>query len=650
MTLLSCLRSTTFFVGVLAALAQAPPLSAQAAPERAKGTPELLRALAQGGYVVYFRHGHTHWQEKIIEAAMQAESRHDLANCATQRNLDEIGRDDAKRIHQTLTAARIPAGKVLSSLYCRPAEYVALITGKTPVRTQWMSGLSSAETLKEFKREVATAPAPGTNTFLGGHGDRPFDLTGLIIQEGDALVFDPRNHRADDPAKFRPVAWIKPAEWAALAGISAALDTSAVTLGNVRVNATPQHDTSNLRAALPALAESQTLDRGAVSRQLHLARDNPARNVEVQFTPATQPGRVDAELMAASVKPWSLLAGLTNTSVAGGRRERVLLGGEHVNLWNRDHQLALLVSAEPGQNRADNASLAYRAPLPAVAGMLELKATHARDGGGTDADLAPITGAGRAKSVRYRQHLTPHGDYHHQASIAFEDREWSGPPVPLRSRPLSLGYSAHWEEEWMGWQFDARAVTNFSGGAGNDSASYALARPGARRDWSALRIDGEYLKVLTYDIRLIARARVQFSGDALIAGEQFALGTTLQPWGSAFGIWRRAPWLHPVGVRGLPERALAGDSGAQASFELWSRRLIGQDLRVGGFFDAGSVHRKNPLPGVTARANASSIGLGLHYQWRGNVALSMTAAHVLRGGGAVANHDGRVDVALILRY
>ena len=78
--------------------------------------------------------------------------------------------------------------------------------------------------------------------------------------------------------------------------------------------------------------------------------------------------------------------------------------------------------------------------------------------------------------------------------------------------------------------------------------------------------------------------------------------------------------------------------------------MAGQDLRVGGFFDAGTIRRKDPAPGVTSRANASSLGLALHYQLRGNLALSMSAAHVLRGGGVVANHDNRVDAALVIRY
>ena len=620
--------------------------------ERDRGTPELIRALAQGGYVIYFRHGHTHWQQKITESGMQVEDRHDLANCATQRNLDAIGRNAALGIHAALQAARIPIGKVLSSLYCRPAEYVGLITGRTPVRTQWLSGLSNAASLVEIKREVATAPAPGTNTFLGGHGDRPFNLTGLIIQEGDALVFDPRNHRADDPGHFKPVAWIKPAEWSQLTGSAPAAGIASFRVAGVTVSGARHHDTDNIRASLPALAEGQTIDPSALARTLQLARENPSKNIEPLLTPTAQASTADANIAVGDVKPLSLNAGLTNTRIAGGRRERLWLGGEHVNLWNRDHQAALQVSSAAGDwDRSGNTSFAYRAPLVGAGGMLGFTTTRARDGGGLDADLAPVTGAGRATGLYYRQHLTPLADYHHQVTLAIDDREWFGAGLArTRSRPLTLGYAAHWEEEWVGWKFGARLATNLNGGGGNDAASYAFARPGASTRWNALKLDGEWLRVLTYDIRLLLRGRAQFSGQALLPGEQFALGGTLQPWGSAFSVWRRAPWLDTGGVRGLPERAATGDSGAQATAELWSRRLGGVDLRAGSFVDLGTVRRHQPAAGVNGTARAASIGALLHYQLRGNVALSMHAAHVLRGADAVGRNAGSVGATLVMRY
>ncbi|MEO7403431.1 MAG: hypothetical protein ABIU95_07155, partial [Burkholderiales bacterium] len=190
---------------------------AQPAPARKQGTPELLEALALGGYVIYFRHGHTNWHEKLLDQVNAAEGRFDLNNCASQRNLDDIGRDDARRINAALRAASVAVGKVYGSRYCRPSEYARIITGVDPERVDWLTGLSTAESMARLREVIATVPADATNTILGGHGERPFDLTGLVISEGDALVFDPRAVDPGKPGHYPIVAWIKPQEWLDLA-------------------------------------------------------------------------------------------------------------------------------------------------------------------------------------------------------------------------------------------------------------------------------------------------------------------------------------------------------------------------------------------------------------------------------------------------
>jgi hemolysin activation/secretion protein/phosphohistidine phosphatase SixA len=623
---------------------------------RPAATPELMQALARGGYVIYFRHGHTHWQQKIIEQSMQAEGRHDLANCATQRNLDDLGRDDARRIHAALQAARIPVGAVLSSLYCRPAEYVAIITSRTPERVRWLTGLSTPETLREIKRAVATPPPAGTNVFMGGHGDRPFDLTGLVIQEGDALVFDPRRHRADDPGKFAPVAWIKPAEWLALTGAAAPVASAAPTLARIAWPTSATHDADNQRASLPMLVEGSALDPAALRRALQLVRENAAKNVEVTLAPGAAAG-TEAQVAIAAVRPWSLGAGLDHASAHGdlsdaGGLDRVWFAATHANLWNRDHQATLRLS-HAARGEGANHSIAYRAPLPRSGTMLGIVATRAHEAVGLDAEERAITGAGRSLMLYARQHLDPRADYHHHLQLSLADRRWTGAGEPrVRSRPLALAYAGHWEQEWIGWKFALEGAANLPGGRGNDDASYAQATAGgaSSRRWQALRAQGEWMRVLTYDIRLRLAGRAQWSDDGLIAGEQFALGGSLQPWGSSFGLWPRAPWLHRDGLRGLPERSAAGDRGAAASAELWSRRLWGQDLRVGGFVDLGLVQRRASAPGLERSEDAASLGLNLHWQQRGRFALSASLAHVPDGGGAVRGRSQRVDVSIAARF
>ena len=667
-------RGAALLVAGVLATVQAPAPAQEAAAPRLPGTPELMRSLAQGGFVIYFRHGHTHWQQKLIEQAMQAEGRLDLDNCATQRNLDAVGRADAQRIHGALRTAGIPVGKVLSSLYCRPAQYVELITGRKPVRTRWLTGLSTPATLLEIRREVATPPEPGMNTFLGGHGDRPFDLTGLVIQEGDALVFDPRQQRRDDPGKFKPLAWIKPAEWAALAGADAAPMPSPASsstsspapvpapapqgfrLQQVEVAAAPFHDEANVRTSLPMLVPGGELDDAALSRAVQLARENPARNIEVLLRAAASGDGLDADVAVASVKPWTLSIGFTHASehrTAGGTGlDRLWLAAQHANLWNLDHQASLQVSRAAGATQG-NASLGYALPWPAQGVMWGAALTRAHEGAGLDANLQPITGAGRMLTLFARQHLAPRGDYHHQVEVSWSDRLWYGlAQARLRSRPLQIAYAAHWEQEWIGWKAGASWAVNLPGGSDNDAANYVVATGDGQASprWNALRLDAEWLRILTYDIRLRLSARGQWSNRTLPSGEQFALGGALRPWGSAFGVWPRGPWLATEGVRGLPERSALGDSGALLSAELWSRRLFGQDLRVGSFFDAGTMRRHSSAALGNTDPNARSLGLLSHYQWRGQVALGASAAQVLRGAGVVSDQSRRVDVTLAWRY
>lgn len=616
-----------------AAVAQEPM------PPRA-GTPELMRALASGGYVIYFRHGHTQWQQKVIEQAMTAEGRHDLTQCATQRNLDDTGRADARRIAAALQAARIPVGQVLASLYCRPAEYVALIAGRAPERVRWLTGLSTPESLREIKRAVATAPAAGTNTLLGGHGDRPFDLTGLVIQEGDALVFDPRNHRADDPAKFTPVAWITPAQWLASSGAAPPRAHDAPTLARIVWPSSAHHDAANLRRSLPALVEGAALDAAAHRRALQLLRENPSKNVETTFaSSAAGDDAVDVQVAIADTRPWSIGAGIAHASAhdGGGRgRDRVWLSASHANLFNRDHHATLHI-ARAARGQGTTTSVAYRAPLPHRGTMLGLVATRAHEGAGLDADERAIAGSGRHLTLYARQHLAPRADYHHRLQLALADHRWSGDDErDTRSRPFALGYAAQWEQEWIGWQFNVEGVAD------------ATRRSGQR--WQALRAQAQWLRVLTYDIRLRLAGRMQWSDKRLLPGEQFALGGALQPWGSSFGLWPRGPWLHRDGLRGVPERAGLGSSGAVASAELWSRRLFAQDLRVGGFVDLGTAQRRATTAGSAGDAHAASLGLNAHWQLRGQLALAASAAHVVRGGGVVRNGANRIDLTLSARY
>lgn len=721
---------------VLLAVTAAPALAQPTtAPARKAGTPELLQALARGGYVIYFRHGHTNWQEKLLDQVYAAEARFDLNNCASQRNLDAIGRDDARRINAALRAASVPIGKVYGSRFCRPSEYARIITGIDPERVDWLTGLSTTASMMRLREVIATVPDGATNTILGGHGERPFDLTGLVISEGDALVFDPR---AVDPAKpghYPIVAWIKPQEWLDLASVlqqakgdipavrsfvvrgdspirherlaaalapligapatvatlngadllaeaalrAAGAGTTRVEAGTVREDGlTPltlrQHsigavnvlhdryfDTANVRASLPDLLEGQVPDTRALARGLQLAREHPSKNTTVQFVDSRRGGRsaVDADVSIHDTKPWYGYAGANNAGVgstgAGSTgRARVFAGGGYTNLWNRDHTLAGSVTSRAGAwDEVWQWGATYRAPIYAWGGAFTAYAGRSTVAGGLVAEGIRFATPGRVAGFSYKQHLVPRGDYHHHLLFALEDRSFADPAfaASTRSRPFSVGYGAHWEEQWSGWKFAVRAVQNASGGSENDNDTYARVRPGATDGWRAMRAEGDHMRILTYDWRLVTRARGQLTRNRLLPGEQMALGGEQTFWGTPFGVFSRMPWIEAGGVRGLGERAVTGDAGAQASVELWSWRLLpGQDLRAGVFCDVGQVRRRSAISGERAADSASSTGVGLHYQWRGQIAATIHYAHVLHAPSDAGAGRDRVHASVAMRF
>jgi phosphohistidine phosphatase SixA len=150
----------------------------------------LVEALRGGGHVIYFRHAATDFSQ-------QDTNRQNLADCASQRNLDDAGRADARRIGEGFAALGIPVGQVLSSEYCRTRETAELAFGRVTPTIDLTSVFAAAETdddearMAALRRLLATPPEPGTNTVLVGHQANLADAAGVVIAEGEAAIFLP---------------------------------------------------------------------------------------------------------------------------------------------------------------------------------------------------------------------------------------------------------------------------------------------------------------------------------------------------------------------------------------------------------------------------------------------------------------------------
>ncbi len=167
----------------------------------------LVSDLRRGGYVIFFRHGMTNWDERD-----GAEG--DFSDRSRQRNLSAAGRTEAAEIGRAIAALKIPIERVLASPMWRTRDTAQLAFGAYDTTgSLFWKGPSFRETRIKM---LSTPPAPGKNLVLVGHQDQLIPIVpGLRrdqIKEGDALIFRPLGD-----GKYRVVTQVTPADWARLA-------------------------------------------------------------------------------------------------------------------------------------------------------------------------------------------------------------------------------------------------------------------------------------------------------------------------------------------------------------------------------------------------------------------------------------------------
>src|SRR4029450_9612348 len=114
-----------------------------------------------------------------------------LDDCSTQRNLDERGRAQARRIGDAFRQNGVAAGPVFSSPRCRCLDTARLAFGQAQAWDVLQGALNDVQRrqgqLAEIKRALAghrTGPALALVT----HGSVVTDLTGLNIRMGEFVV------------------------------------------------------------------------------------------------------------------------------------------------------------------------------------------------------------------------------------------------------------------------------------------------------------------------------------------------------------------------------------------------------------------------------------------------------------------------------
>lgn len=147
-----------------------------------------LKSLREGGYVLYLRHASTDFSQN--DANMKS-----YEDCASQRNLTDKGRAEARLIGEHLKRLAIPIGKVLASPFCRTMETARLAFGKAQAMNEARGGPAQPPDDKRYEglKKLLSSPVPkGENVVIASHGNPFHAVAGPpYLAEGEMAVVRP---------------------------------------------------------------------------------------------------------------------------------------------------------------------------------------------------------------------------------------------------------------------------------------------------------------------------------------------------------------------------------------------------------------------------------------------------------------------------
>ncbi len=442
------------------------------------------------------------------------------------------------------------------------------------------------------------------------------------------------------------------------------LDRGVVTLrviegriGMIAIEGNRFFDDANIRSSLPALRVDVPPRASAISANVQLANENPAKQVDVVLRPGEKEGVVDAGVDVIDVRPLKAFLTFDNTGNPQTGDFRLGVGVQHANLFNRDHVGTFNYVTSPGKvNQVSLYSGSYRLPLYSLGDSMDFIVAYSDVSAGTTQTVAgplSFSGKGDVYGLRYNQLLARRGEYSHRLVYGLDYRAYKnacalgdfgaagcGPAaVDVTIMPISVAYSGNWAQPGRISDFYIALSHNVPGAANGQASDFNAARPspsggeGASSRYTILRFGASMVNAFKSNWQVRAAVNAQYTSDALVTGEQFGItGATA--------------------VRGFLEREIARDTGYIVNLELYSPNLMGElvpgegNLRGLLFYDIASA-ANNPLAGeARLQTSIASVGAGVRWNIQRNFNIRFDLARVIDEGGSQKVGDFRGDISV----
>jgi hemolysin activation/secretion protein len=429
-------------------------------------------------------------------------------------------------------------------------------------------------------------------------------------------------------------------------GDTVTLNIVKFTIGKVAIEGASIYDTGNIRRTLPELQEGGSPNFRTLAVQTAIANENPNKLIQLGLREGTEPDKIDATITVQEKRPWTFALSLSNGGTASSGRDRFTVSGGHTNLFNLDHHfVGAYTTSLQKLDDVKQLGLSYRVPLYSLGGVIG--ASYTRSDVVGDFGTFTSTGAGHTFGVNYTHYLPPDGGRRSYVTLGLEDKVFDATVITgvvvgsdRRSRPISIGYSAHTDADNASWGYNFDFSANLGSGRNNDLVSYQTET--TRIDtvkWKALRGGANYAAGFAKEWLWAVRGQFQYSGDVLIAGEQFGLG----------GLGS---------VRGTDiDRPITGDKGIFGSVEITTPELT-PGLRLLGFVDAGWLGNNNAnAADKPSSDHLASAGLGLRFA-KDPFSVSLDYGRIIQGSkvplasnsAAPKRGDDRFYINLSLRF
>lgn len=359
----------------------------------------------------------------------------------------------------------------------------------------------------------------------------------------------------------------------------------------------------NVLNALPSVRAGGVPKAKQIARELKLANENPARQLNVVLKAGEEEDKVDASVLVTDSKPsvWSVSFDNSGSKETG--LTRVGVAYRHANLFGKDHVGSLQFQTSPEHtDRVVVIGGSYKIPRYESGDSWEVFGGYSNVNslvGG----LTNFQGGGLMFSLRNNWMLDRVAGFDPRLSFGLDWRTFNAlkqtKPTEtilynkIVATPLSIGLTANAKGARSETGINASFALNapmMAGGKKSDFAAYdpcGCLKPDA--NYSVLRYGASYAHVVGEDWQLRAAVNGQWSNNQLILGEQIRLGGA-------------------DGVRGFSEGSEGGETGVKANFEVYtpSATIWAYEGRALAFYDTGRVSAKS---GASSTIASSGVGL-----------------------------------------